>query len=133
MKALNVLVVDDEEVVRNAISGLLTVRAGYCVCSASDGAEALRVLKSTPCDVVVLDLLMPGKDGIEFLSELHRDFPKVKVVAISGALPALKFVETPDIPILEKPFEIDALISTIERLRQSKSGVRQAAECNRGN
>lgn len=57
---------------------------GFEVATASDGNEALRTLKSLAADVVVTDIFMPDKDGIETISELRRRYPGLKIIAMSG-------------------------------------------------
>jgi CheY-like chemotaxis protein len=78
-----ILVVDDEAPVRDVLGQQLG-RAGHDVALASDGQEALRSLREAPADVVILDLIMPEKDGTEALREIRRDFPRTRVIAISG-------------------------------------------------
>lgn len=73
-----VLVVDDDDAVRGSIADLLEV-TGYRILQAHDGDEALRVLSSDPVDVMVLDLRMPGRDGISVLEQLPLDAPSVIV------------------------------------------------------
>ena len=59
-------------------------RAGYRVTEAGEGAEGLRLQRDEPADLIITDLIMPGKEGLETIMELRRQFPLVKVVAISG-------------------------------------------------
>jgi DNA-binding response OmpR family regulator len=75
MKKGRVLVVDDEPAVRSWLAALLT-HEGYLVEEAADGAEGLEVLKRFLADVIVLDLIMPGMNGRQFLLELRED-PKL--------------------------------------------------------
>lgn len=70
-----VLVVDDSAHARNALSTLLT-RAGHAAIVALDGAEALRMIDDHEPDVVLLDLLMPGIDGMAVLSRLSQENPR---------------------------------------------------------
>jgi DNA-binding response OmpR family regulator len=67
-----ILVVDDEHVVTDVVSRYLE-RAGYATRVAADGLEALRIAWDAPPDLVVLDLLLPGIDGLEVMRELHRE------------------------------------------------------------
>jgi DNA-binding NtrC family response regulator len=78
-----VLIIDDEEVVRRSFTRALDDR--QCkVEQAASGAEGLRALERQRFDVVLLDLRMPGMDGIEVLAEIKRRWPKTEVVVISG-------------------------------------------------
>jgi len=79
-----VLLVDDEPAVRDMLARLLT-HAGYDVCTAENGFDALLQLKRTFFDVIVSDLNMPKMSGFEFLSVVRRRFPSISVVASSGA------------------------------------------------
>ena len=78
-----VLIIDDEEDVRTAIREVLT-RAGYDVRTASDGQEGLAAQRQEPAAVVITDIIMPEKDGIEAIREIRKEFPEVKIIAISG-------------------------------------------------
>jgi CheY-like chemotaxis protein len=78
-----ILVVDDDDQVRSLIARLL-LRQGYQVVEASDGAQALRLFRDDPADLIITDLIMPGREGIETIAELRRDCPGVKIIAMSG-------------------------------------------------
>ena len=80
----NVLVVDDEPLVRTAMS-LVLAEIGYRVHSADDGFSALREIRQEMPDILLTDLNMPGMSGFELLSVLHRRFPAVHKIAMSGA------------------------------------------------
>jgi CheY-like chemotaxis protein len=82
-KLPTVLLVDDEALVRHTLEPGLRLN-GYEVLHAGDGDEALDVLSSEPVDVVVTDLAMPRREGIETIIEIRRRFPHVKVIAFSG-------------------------------------------------
>lgn len=80
---VNILIVDDEEGVRRSYARLL---GGPC-CNAeaaSDGNEALRAMERRPFDVVLLDLRMPGGDGLGVLEAIKRKWPSSEVVVITG-------------------------------------------------
>jgi DNA-binding response OmpR family regulator len=78
-----ILLIDDEPQIRAMLHQVLA-RAGYDVTEAASGAEAVRLFHEAPADLVITDLIMPGKDGIETILELRRESPAVKVIAISG-------------------------------------------------
>jgi CheY-like chemotaxis protein len=77
-----VLVVDDHEDTRDLIYTMLKTE-GYDVVLAADGEEALRCFRAQPAEIVLLDMLMPRKDGLATIREL-RQFPGVTIVAMSG-------------------------------------------------
>ena len=79
----HILVVDDEEQVRNMIRTMLE-NVGYEVSEAPNGRVALRSHHDHPADLIITDLIMPEKEGIETIREIKRDFPEVKIIAISG-------------------------------------------------
>jgi CheY-like chemotaxis protein len=79
-----VLVVDDEASVRNTTSMLLKC-AGYDVCTAETGFDALLQLANELPDIIISDLNMPQMSGFEFLSVVRRRFPDIPVIAVSGA------------------------------------------------
>lgn len=83
-----ILVVDDDAQMRDMISQMLE-REGYVIACAADGNEALRRYRQTASDLVVLDILMPNKDGIETTMELKREFPGIRILAMSGGRRAL--------------------------------------------
>ena len=78
-----VLVVDDDELVRKTLSVLVS-SLGYHCHVASDGLEAVEVLKSTRCDLVLSDIIMPNMDGIELLKYIIRFHPDTDVIIATG-------------------------------------------------
>ena len=78
-----ILVIEDDAIVRELLQEILA-HAGYEVAEARDGKEGIRLYRNEPADLVITDLIMPEKEGIETIMELRRDFPQVKIIAISG-------------------------------------------------
>ena len=115
----SILVVDDEEGVRSIVSTIL-VRAGHEVTTANDGVEALRIVDRQAVDVVITDLIMPEKEGVETISELRRRFPEIKIIAMSGgglggALDYLRLARALGAAqTLSKPFDRETLLKTVE-------------------
>lgn len=85
MSAIRVLLADDEEEFRLAVSKVLRRRGMQVVCC-SDGDEALRTAAAEPFDVFVLDVKMPGRNGIACLSELRQLAPEVPAILMTGHL-----------------------------------------------
>ncbi|HEU5187093.1 MAG TPA: response regulator [Candidatus Saccharimonadales bacterium] len=85
---MNVLLVEDDQWVSECYKAWLQ-EAGFSVLTARDPQEALDVLDSVPCDVIVLDLLLPGANGVQLLSLLasHSDLMNIPVVICSSAIP----------------------------------------------
>ena len=75
-----ILIIDDDDLIRQMLRDVLE-REGYDVADASDGKQGLRVFMENPADMVVTDLVMPEKEGIEIIMELRRDFPELKIIA----------------------------------------------------
>ena len=78
-----ILVVDDEEVVRVTLRQMLE-KAGHQVFEAENGVEALRVFEKREADLVITDIIMPEKEGIETIMELRQRKPDLKIIAMSG-------------------------------------------------
>lgn len=79
-----ILVVDDDPGVREVIRSMLE-SAGYEVMAAENGREALKILRSSHVDLILTDLVMPEQEGIETIKTLRREYPNLKVIAMSGA------------------------------------------------
>ena len=80
----SILLVDDDDEFLAMLSGALT-GAGHRVTVAFDGQQAVNLYKKRPTDLVITDLVMPGKEGIELIRELKRFDPEAKIIAVSGA------------------------------------------------
>ncbi len=78
-----ILVVDDDDLVRSMLTQMM-VEAGFEVASAADGNACLRVYRENPADLIIMDIVMPEKDGWEAIVELRQDFPDSRIIAISG-------------------------------------------------
>ncbi len=97
-------------------------QAGYDVCEAANGDEAIRALRATNFNLVVTDILMPEKDGFETIMYLRKEQPGTKVIAISGGENRL-FLESAAglgaTRILTKPFRPSELIQAVKELLQT--------------
>ncbi len=78
-----ILLIDDDEQLRTAIIKLLTCE-GYDITDTYDGNEGLRLHRENPFDLIITDLIMPGKSGFETIEEFRNTSPDVKIIAISG-------------------------------------------------
>ena len=106
-----ILVVDDDSWVRTLLTDYFTDE-GYSVRQASNAEDALSAVRQNHPDVVLLDLGLPGRDGLEMLKCIRRDDPKVATIAIGGAqdLPlAQAALEVGAVDYLFKPFNLDQL------------------------
>jgi CheY-like chemotaxis protein len=118
-----ILVIDDEEQPRRMLRSVLE-RAGYEVIEARDGNEGLQRFREAPTDVIITDLLMPEKEGLETIMDARREFPEVKIIAMSGGGRAgnLNFLEIARRlgaqRTLSKPFELQVLLAAVRELLQ---------------
>jgi DNA-binding NtrC family response regulator len=117
-----ILLVDDDEQFRRMLAKTLE-RAGYDVVQAVDGNDALKKYRETPADLVLTDIVMPEKEGIETIMELWRDYPDVKIIAISGGSRnvnpemALKCASAfGALHTFSKPVDREALLETVRDL-----------------
>ena len=113
----SVLIVDDEAAVRGVLVAMLET-AGYTVRSASNGREALQVLASEKIDMVITDLVMPEQEGIETIKILHRDYPHVRVIAMSGAFGGdyLKIAGLLGAhSTMSKPLRMETVLNTVKK------------------
>ncbi len=78
-----ILIIDDESQIRSMLR-LMLERVGYEVMEAADGMEGIRQYRDNPADLIITDLIMPNKDGIGMIIELKKEFPAVKIIAMSG-------------------------------------------------
>jgi len=78
-----ILIIDDEPQIRSMLR-LMLERVGYEVAEAPDGIEGIRRHRENPADLIITDLIMPNKDGIGMIIDLKKEFPKVKIIAMSG-------------------------------------------------
>ncbi|MFC1834955.1 response regulator [Thermodesulfobacteriota bacterium] len=81
--AARILVIDDDEAMRFMLREMLG-RAGYEVVEAPNGSVGTKLFRESPTDLIITDMVMPEKDGMETIMELRTEFPDVKIIALSG-------------------------------------------------
>ena len=111
----SILIVDDEPSILKSLGGLLSDE-GFDVLTASNGYQALKVTDSESPDLVLLDIWMPGIDGIETLKQIKKENPFIPVVIITGhgtIETAVKAIKLGAFDLIEKPLSIDKIIVTI--------------------
>jgi NarL family two-component system response regulator LiaR len=85
MSDIRILVVDDHAVIRNGLNTVLKVSKDLVpVGEATNGSEAIQMVATHKPDVVLMDLMMPGMDGITATREIHSKYPPVKIIALSS-------------------------------------------------
>jgi DNA-binding response OmpR family regulator len=120
-----ILLVDDDEPFRRMLRLTLT-QLGYEVLEAADGNAALRLHAAQPADLVITDLIMPEREGLDIIQELHRHQPALKIIAISGGgrINAKDFLVIARIfgahRTFVKPFAIHELAAAIAELLGTK-------------
>ena len=124
-----ILIVDDEASIRKSLEGVLNDE-GYSCALASDGADALSRLQSLHPSLVLLDIWMPGMDGIETLRRMKAAQPETPVIMMSGhatistAIKATKFGAS---DFIEKPLELELVLNAIRRALGTQDVVRSSA------
>jgi two-component system, response regulator, stage 0 sporulation protein F len=111
-----ILVIDDEESIRKLLTEVLE-RAHHHVLVAQDGQEGLTLYKQNKVDLVLMDILMPGTDGLEATLELTREYVDAKVIAMTGAQGDKNFLDVAKLfgarRVFEKPFDLDKFVQAI--------------------
>jgi two-component system response regulator AtoC len=128
-----VLVIDDDPGVRDYMEALVS-RQGYEVRAVADGEQALLSLETLQPDLITLDVVLPGMDGLETLSELKKRLPEVPVVMLSGHGQARNIVEAMRLgasDFLRKPFEVEELELAFQKALE-KHALKQEVERLRG-
>lgn len=114
----NILIIDDDDQLRDVLK-ILLARAGYNVLEAPNGNIGLQLMHSENVGLVITDLYMPEKEGLETIAELRKDFPQTKIIVISGGykgsvaghLTLAK--ELGADRVFEKPFNMDEILASI--------------------
>jgi DNA-binding NtrC family response regulator len=120
---LKVLIVDDEAEFLETLAKRLTKRK-LQVTSSTSGEDAIRIVKERPFDVVILDVKMPGMDGIEALRQIKRISPLVEVIMLTGHANvevAIQGMELGAFDYLMKPVDIDELLYKVQDAYKKKS------------
>lgn len=116
---MKILIVDDNELMRYTIRALLTELGHEVVGEAEDGESAVKTYAALKPEVVFLDLLLPGKSGVEILEDLRAIEPKVRVVivtAVSQAELDRKLFKKGVTAIIRKPFSYEEFKETVSRI-----------------
>lgn len=130
-----ILIVDDEASIRASLLGILEDE-GYQVLLADNGSDALDLIREEVPDLVLLDIWMPGMDGIQTLERIRNLFPDLTVVMMSGhgtIETAVKATRVGAYDFIEKPFSLDKLLITIgnalsyKELRKENEALRLAS------
>lgn len=120
MSDLTVLIIDDEERLRELL-GRSVERMGFDVNAVATAEEAGAELRRRPYDVVVLDLNLPGKSGLDFMDDLRRHWPQIQVIVLTGfgdVKSAQKAVRHKLADYVTKPFDLGDIERALDRARR---------------
>ena len=129
----NILVIDDEETMRDSCQQTLS-RDGNRVAVAEDGLTGLAMLKKESFDLVILDLKMPGLNGMEVLKKLSEEHPRLAVVIISGYATVESVIEgmrTGAYDFITKPFTPDSLLMSVKRALEKRKFSQETSNSRR--
>ncbi len=118
--AARILLIDDDEAVRAPLRKMLEL-GGYEVEEAANGKEGLEKYHEKPADVVIVDIFMPQKSGLEVIQELVKDYGKVKLIAISAVdirngIDLASLTRNHDVVRIEKPVRMKVLLDAVKGL-----------------
>ena len=120
--ATSVLIVDDQEMVKNLLARLVS-QFGYEAVPASNAEEAMQRLEEHPCEAAILDIQLPGKNGIQLLRELKASHPETAVIMMSAAQEvetALMALRLGAYDYITKPFHQKAVESCLQRALEKR-------------
>ena len=124
-----ILVIDDDAVVRETIVQVLQ-EVGYEVLTAEDGVRGMALFRSAQPDLVITDLIMPEKEGLQTITEMLKATPDAKIIAISGGarIGTMDFLKIAEVlgamDALRKPFDPEELLTTVKNcLARSAPGA----------
>ena len=116
-----VLLIDDDESVRSSLREML-VCSNFEVVECTDGSNALELYQSNEVDIILTDLIMPHKDGLQTILELKEKHPRVKIIAMTAGLPDAQYSSKVLLPmakdfgacsLIRKPCALDELLEVI--------------------
>lgn len=117
-----ILVIEDDDQIRQLLKQILEM-AEYEVIDAPNGNEGIRHFKESQTDLIIIDMIMPEKDGMETIIELKHEFPDVKIIAISGGsrvMDPMDYLQHATqagvLHTFTKPFDTKELLDVVEKL-----------------
>ncbi|MCK9614468.1 MAG: response regulator [Candidatus Omnitrophica bacterium] len=119
-----ILICDDEEGVRESLN--LILGEDYNLAFTGNGNEALRYLEKANPDLIIMDIKMPQKNGLEALKELRQKKPNIKVIMVTGYQSVETAAEASKYGILEyitKPFESSLVKETVQKVLKSPNSI----------
>ncbi|MBN2214283.1 MAG: response regulator [Bacteroidales bacterium] len=120
-----ILIVDDNLMMRKFIRNIF-MNEQYEIMEAENGSEGLDIVKKFDIDLVITDIIMPVMEGLELIMHLKRDFPEIKIIAISGGKPYYLYMakKLGIEKIFTKPLNLHQFLDAVKKLIQfPKSGI----------
>lgn len=116
-----ILIIDDEQIVLEVLRKILELE-GYEVVTAFNGAEGIELFRQKPCDLVITDMVMPEKDGLQTILDLRKETPDLAVIAMSGGgtiskeryLAVAGYLD--GIITITKPFSLESITGAVAKL-----------------
>jgi YesN/AraC family two-component response regulator len=117
-----ILIIDDNDIFRKVLRTMLTTAGFNEIEEAANGIDGINLFRQSPFDLVITDIIMPEKEGLELITELSRDYPQVKIIAMSGGgrigphdyLAMAEYLGASR--ALQKPFKHEELIAVVQEL-----------------
>jgi len=115
-----IMVIDDDAEIRETLVDLFIAR-GYQAQGASNGKAALEMMATDRPEVMITDIIMPEKDGIQLIAEVRKKYGEIPIIAMSGGgrIPASVYLahvsSLGEIATLEKPFKVSTLMQAVEK------------------
>ena len=122
LKENRILLVDDDEFIRDSLS-IAFANKGCCMRAAETAEEGMKAIKTGRYDIIISDLRLPGKGGLEFLKEVRNAHPETLCVLITAYRDAHATSEASSMGIhdfIEKPFSIGVLVQSLVKLIQAR-------------
>ena len=116
-----ILIIDDEPHILMMLKKMME-KAGYDIDLASNGHEGMKMFQKSPSDLVITDIIMPEKEGLETIREMKRIQPELKIIAMSGGgkISAENYLETASIfganRVIQKPFTQKEMVTAVNEL-----------------
>ncbi len=118
---VRILIIDDEPSIIEVLRKILQFE-GYDVATAANGEEGLELFRQTPCDLVITDMVMPAKDGLQTILDLRKEKPDLPVIAMSGggAISKERYLAVAGyldrVITIAKPFSVGAIAEAVVKL-----------------
>ena len=115
----SILLIDNDAAVREVLR-IALMTAGYSISEAANGRQGINSFRKAPTDIVITDIYMPDRDGLEVIEALRRTHPTVKILAISGASGNMNYLHRAEVlgadRVLAKPLSMPIVLRVVSEL-----------------